>query len=72
MARFHYHVRQGKFSNSGIETVFEGDGSARQEAPALCGALARDIFAGLGRFSRSTFYVLSQRRAPYQFCRQPS
>jgi hypothetical protein len=51
MPRFHYHVRQGKFSDVEIEASLEADGSPREEALAVCADLARDIFADLANHS---------------------
>jgi hypothetical protein len=40
---FSLHVTQGKFSNAGVEAVFENGAAARKEAISICAALARDI-----------------------------
>jgi hypothetical protein len=40
---FSLHVRQGKFSDAGVETVFEDELSAQKNALAVFADLARDI-----------------------------
>lgn len=44
---FSLHVVQGRFSNTGIEAVFENGEAARQEAISICAALARDIIVDM-------------------------
>jgi hypothetical protein len=43
MPRFSLHVRQGKFSDAGVETVFEDELSAKKNALAVFADLVRDI-----------------------------
>jgi tartrate dehydratase alpha subunit/fumarate hydratase class I-like protein len=45
--RFSIHVRQGKFSSTGAEAVFENSEAARKGALAICADLGREIFAEL-------------------------
>lgn len=45
--RFSIHVRQGKFSCTDTETVFENNEAARKGAMAICADLGREIFAEL-------------------------
>ena len=47
MAHFSLQVTQGKFSNAGIEAVFESREAARKEAISICAALARDIIVDM-------------------------
>jgi uncharacterized protein YfcZ (UPF0381/DUF406 family) len=43
VAQFSFHVRQGKFSYAGVETVFENRESAQKNALMVFADLARDI-----------------------------